>query len=130
METTSPWELIYLIVVLAGVIALAYYATKWLSKRYVTQGQKTKYMKVIDRIGLGQDRTLNIVQVGEKVMLLGVTQHRIEKICDIDIADMPIVQENQSASFTNVLKDTLKNNWGFGDGTKSSNNKGEPSIDD
>lgn len=110
-----PWELIYLVLVLIGVIALAYYVSKWLSKRYAVQGQNTKYLKVIDRIVIGQDRSLCIVKVGEKSMLLGVTQHNISKICDLDSEDLPEVKTNQ-ASFTNTLKSTLKNNWGFGMG--------------
>ncbi|MFZ2538302.1 MAG: flagellar biosynthetic protein FliO [Oscillospiraceae bacterium] len=130
MQTTSPWELIYLVIVLVGVVALAYYVSKWLSKRCAVQGQNTKYLKVIDRIALGQDRTLCIVQVGDKAMLLGVTQHNIGKICDINIEDLPKVQSGQGTSFANTLKNTLKNNWGFNVGSKSPDDEGEKSLDD
>lgn len=128
METTSPWELVYLVIVLILVVALAYFASKWLGKRYATQGQKTKYLKVLDRVSLGTDRTLCIIKVGEKAMLLGVTQHSIEKICDIDIEDLPVDQSGQQANFANTLKSTLKNTWGIHVGSKSPNESKEEKI--
>ncbi|MEG0693263.1 MAG: hypothetical protein RR444_09320, partial [Oscillospiraceae bacterium] len=63
-------------------------------------------------------------------ILLEITQHNIEKICDIDSADLPVVQASYATSFTNTLKSTLKNNWGFNFGPKSSDEEGKRDLDD
>lgn len=115
MPQTSPWELVYFLFILVGVVFLAYFVSKWLSKKYASNGQATKHLKVVDRLVLGQDRALYIVKVGEKAMLLGVTQHSIEKLDDIAIEDLPEKMQSQSggSSFADTLKTTLKNNWGI-----------------
>lgn len=131
METTSPWELVYFFAVLIGIVLLAYFVSKWLSRRFSSgQAQSTKYMKVVDKLILGQDKTLFIVRVGEKPLLLGVSQNGIEKICDIAIEDLPVITSSQPPSFKDALKSTLKNNWGLNVSPKSPDGEGKKDIDD
>ena len=45
---------------------------------------KKKWMRILDRLPLGPNRSLLIVNVGEKVHLLGVTEHSINLLSDLD----------------------------------------------
>lgn len=125
MPNTSPFELLYMLFALALVIALAYFVSKWLSKRGGVQTANiAKQFKVIDKLILGQDRAVYIVSVGGKNILLGVTQHHIENLGEVEIDEQQLAQTPTSTGFSDILKSTLKNNWGIGQGK---NKGGKPS---
>lgn len=78
---------ITLLVSLVGfvfIIALAYFLLRLLGKKYQTAASGTGYIKVMDRINVGPDRTLCIVRAAGKTMLLGVTPHHIELLGDLE----------------------------------------------
>lgn len=123
-----------MVLVLVGVVVLAYFASRWLSKRYAGQGQgrgqTTKYLTVLERLPVGQDRTLIIVKVGEKAMLLGVTQHHIEKLSDVDLSTMPEPSASDTPSFSDAFKAALKSNLGLKSPKKSSDKEEKQNLDD
>ena len=82
-------EIILVITSLLGVIGLiflTYFAGKWLNRRMYSVTGKT--VRVLERENLGQDKCVVIVKAGSKYMLLGVTQHHIDKLCDLDENDI------------------------------------------
>lgn len=82
-------EIILVITSLLGVIGLiflTYFAGKWLNRRMYSVTGKT--VRVLERENLGQDKCVVIVKAGSKYMLLGVTQHHIDKLCDLDEDDI------------------------------------------
>lgn len=78
-----------------GLMFLAFYAARWLNRHFNVGfpggGQKT--VKIVECVGIAQDKQLMIVQVGNKYMLIGVTQNAVTKICDLDEADI-VYSEN------------------------------------
>ena len=91
------------------IFAAAYYVTKFTGKQYSMKASLSREMKVIDRLTLGRDRYLLIVEAGGKVLLLGVSPQQIETLAELDseaFADMPEVQEN--TDFLSLLKKRLK----------------------
>jgi len=78
------------------LIMLTYYGAKWLNKRVhlSTNGA----VKVLERVNLGPEKAIMIIAIGEKCMLLGVTQEHIDKISDLDKADVDKLLEEKKAT--------------------------------
>lgn len=83
-----------------GLIAVLFYALKKLNKRISTAGGR---LKVLDRISIGRDGMLLVVSVCGKVMLVGVTAHRIDKLCDLDVTEEEYSADRQSTDFASVF---------------------------
>jgi flagellar protein FliO/FliZ len=76
-ENSPSWlQNIGALVLMGLVFALAYWGTRLLARRpHLTR--HTSQLKVIERLSLGRDRQLLLVQVGEKIYLAGVTPQHI-----------------------------------------------------
>lgn len=96
-----------------GLIFLIYYGTRWLNKKFRSTGWNglERGIKIIDCIGIAQDKQLLVVKVGKKGMLLGVATNSITKLCDIDDDDISDMQreteENSSVSFSESFKNAF-----------------------
>lgn len=78
-------EILWVVVCLAlvfGLLFLFLYLMKRLSNGVsVLNGSR---MRVLDRVTVGRDGMLLVVCVADRLMLIGVTPQRIEKICDLE----------------------------------------------
>ena len=83
-----------------GLIAVLFYALKKLNKRISTAGGR---LKVLDRVSIGRDGMLLVVSVCGKVMLVGVTSQRIERLCDLDVTEEEYSADRQAADFASVF---------------------------
>ena len=83
-----------------GLMAVLFYALKKLNKRISASGGR---LKVLDRISIGRDGMLLVVSVCGRVMLVGVTSQRIEKLCDLDIAEEEYSANGQNGDFMSVF---------------------------
>lgn len=84
-----------------GLIFFLFYALKKLNKGIsVKSGNR---LKVLDRVNIGRDSMLLIVSVCGRVILLGVTAQRVEKLCDLDISEEEYMSEEQPPDFKAVL---------------------------
>lgn len=97
-------------------MAVMFYALKKLNKRISAGGGK---LKVLDRISIGRDGMLLVVGVCGKVMLVGVTSQRIEKLCDLDVTEEEYSPGQQSQSFMSVFSAVM--------GKKAQDDQGEGS---
>lgn len=121
----SIFTVLFVFLVCILVFVLTFLATKMVGKGYSTARLNSGNIKILDRVALGQDKNLLIIQVANKTMLLGVTQQRVEKLCDID--ENQLVQIEPSAGngdFSEILKKTLKN--GLNKYGNFGREKGEP----
>lgn len=105
----------YLLVICAllgviGLIFLTYYATKWLNKKFRNVGYNGSHngIKIVECLGIAQDKQLIAVRVGKKAMLLGVTPSTVTKLSDLDEEDMSILEQPQELSGSSFM-DNLKN---------------------
>lgn len=91
------------------ILALAYWCSRYLGKRY-GGGVSGKYLKVIDRIQVGADRYLLLIELQEHTYLIGVspagTQLLSEPADFIRDPEEEEAQENGSAApgFQELLK--------------------------
>ena len=83
-----------------GLMAVLFYALRKLNKRISTGGGR---LKVLDRISIGRDGMLLVISVCGRVMLVGVTSQRIEKLCDLDVTEEEYSLDRQNVDFMSVF---------------------------
>lgn len=99
-----------------GLIFLTYFGAKWLNKKFRYNGisGSSNGIKVIECIGIAQDKQLMVVSVGKKNMLLGITPAAVTKICDLDEDDITGLLTSpaqiKDSSFLSNLKKAFADN--------------------
>lgn len=91
-----------------GLIFFLFYALKKLNKGITVKSGNR--LKVLDRVNIGRDSMLLIVSVCGKVMLLGVTPQRVDKLQDLDISEDEYMSMEQPPDFKSVLASTFFKN--------------------
>lgn len=82
-DNKGIFDLITLLFSMGGIVVAAYIGTRWLSRNISPQsGSQT--VKIIDRVFISQDKSLMVIQVINRYMLISVSAGSIQKLCDID----------------------------------------------
>lgn len=107
LKATVP--MLIAIIAVFAVIYLSYVFSKYLA---VGAGKMSgaKYMRVVDRLVLGQDKMMAIVQIGPAYYLAGVTEQSVQILKELDAEDlieMTGTQERFTDALTGNFKDTL-----------------------
>lgn len=79
-------EIFSIIISLIGIIFvlfLTYYCTKWLSEK-ANSIQKSKYINIIDKAVLGQNKYLAIAEISNKYYLLSVSDQGINILKELN----------------------------------------------
>lgn len=95
------------LVALGLVLVAAWYLLRWVGK--ASQGpQQSRYITILDRIAVGQDKWLLLVSVAGKKMLIGMNAGTVVKLCDIeDEEGMLVAPDSQTQSFSTLLQGVL-----------------------
>ena len=108
-------QLVWALLVVAAVLALAYLATRFLGGRMGAGARLRRgRVTVLEQIPLGRDQKLLLVRMGGFLYLLGVTQGgitRLEKIPEEKLAGQegePSAGRDQPPSFSEALKKVLE----------------------
>jgi flagellar biogenesis protein FliO len=88
------------------VIFGAYWSTKWFSKRYNTLSNG-KYIRVIERSMLSQDKLLALAKVKDKVYFIAVTGQGVETIDIFKAEEFPQTDDTEPLDFSAVLKSKI-----------------------
>lgn len=75
--------LVFALILTIIVIYLAYISSKALARRMGGSG-KSRYLKEIDRIGLGPEQFVSIVRSGDSYYMVGVTKQQITLLSEVD----------------------------------------------
>lgn len=96
-----------LLLVLA-IFAGAYYVSKLVGRRYQKISPVSgRNIEILERMPLGKDQYLLVAKTAGKTYLLGVTANHIEKIDELDAAQILAPPEQNSAAvpdFLHILK--------------------------
>lgn len=96
------------IAALAAVLFLAWYILRWINKRVPGAGNSGhgRLLNVLDRVNTGKNSSLLLVRVKDKVFLVAVSEHAIEKISEFDDPDetMKLPATSESIPFSDALK--------------------------
>lgn len=102
-------SILSMLVAFAGILVLAYFTTRLMGKRLPGGSPCAGQMKVLDRLPLGQDKALLIVQVAGRTLLLGVAAHAVSLLCTLDAGEIELPPTQENAPFMGILKDMIKN---------------------
>lgn len=86
----SIWDWLNLVLRLGAVIAIiwaAFWAMRWYNRRIQTGYGASRALQVLETRALGPNRSLQLVRVGHRAVLVGVTPDRINQLLEIDDPD-------------------------------------------
>lgn len=101
----------------ALIIYLSYICSKYLGKGLV-KTSSSRYMRMVDQMIVGQNRTLVIVQAGDRYLLLGAGPERIETLAELSEEELiPIGGEEgePAPNFSQLLSRFGRKKDGGGD---------------
>lgn len=110
----AAWTIISALFALGFVLLLAYVTIKWMSTK-MTGHKTSRIIKVIDRVAIGQDKFLLVVQVGEQTMLIGMSGDSVVKLSDLPETfslDEWQPSADGTPDFAEVLKKTVTDSIG------------------
>jgi flagellar biogenesis protein FliO len=88
---TETGDYLRLMLVLAGVLLLAYAALRYLLPRLtgVTRGASGP-IKVVARLGIEPRKNLYIVQAGSEFLLIGTSENQMQRLASLDGASLDL----------------------------------------
>ena len=99
-------ELIKVITILIsfmGTLLLAYITTRFVGTRFAKYGYG-QYIRIIDRVFLGKDKLICLVQIGKNYYIVGAAGHSISLIGQIDEKDLiPLNPKKDDHTFAGIL---------------------------
>lgn len=90
-------QLIWVLFLFALVIFLAYITTRVVGRRFAGSG---RYLRVVDSLPLGQNRSLSLVEVSGEIYCVGITDHGVSllgKIAKDDLIELAAQPDARSA---------------------------------
>lgn len=88
------------------VLVLAYYASKWLTKRY-TMSAGGGNIRIIDRAMLSQDKSIVIADILGSKYILGISGQQITLLKDLGDAEVP-ERACEPKEFQEIFRDMFK----------------------
>lgn len=113
------WSLLGVLAVIVLILYFAYFATRWIGTHSVPGGAGTLRMggaedlRILGQLGVGRNERLVLVRLGERCYLLGVTEHQITLLRELDGEEAaPWLAQGENApaapGFMEVLSETLR----------------------
>jgi flagellar protein FliO/FliZ len=81
---SSIGQFFYILLLLAFVVLLAYYSTRLMAASRGGRLGAKRNMQIVEGIGVGVNATVQIVRVGERYYLLGVTKESVTLLTPLD----------------------------------------------
>jgi len=114
-DWSEPLSIIGTIILMIAVFAAAYYVSKYVAKHYKPNYGFSKNITVIDSTLISKDRSLLLVKVGGKTLLIGSTPNEFTLLSELDAEQFAASFETAQApqndfisTFRNVLKGIIK----------------------
>ena len=111
------WSLLGVLAVVILILYLAFYATRWIGTHGVPGGAALRpgtagRFRILGQIGVGRNERLVLVRLDERCYLIGVTEHQITLLRELDGEEAAQwIEESESGtapSFRDVLTETLR----------------------
>ena len=95
--------------ILVLVMFLAYRFTKIMKKRSSGESMHGGYIEIVERVMIGPERSIIIVRLKDKLLLLGVTPNHIEKLDELDPEMYTNVQaaHQGTENFSSLLREVI-----------------------
>ena len=102
-------KILFYLIVLIAVLVLAYYTTRMLG-RGMGRTRGTGGMEILDQMALGRDSYLLVVNVQERIFLIGVSPGRISKVEELESYDKKGETEG-APDFVSLLSSHMKEHF-------------------
>lgn len=103
----SDWSLFgqsfFLVIFCIVLIFLAFYATKWLSRAKIA-GKLGGNIHVIEAASVGLNCVIQLVKVGNKYFLIGVSKEKVTFLAEIDEEELNFSDKTESPSFEKYIQ--------------------------
>ncbi len=96
-------NIILLILGFGAVLCASYFVTRYIGSKF-SLSKGSKYIKILDRMFLANDKSICIIQIGGRIFILGITNHHIECIGDMLDTDLIPLSQGQGESFNNLFE--------------------------
>jgi flagellar protein FliO/FliZ len=104
----EPYPFLDLLVTLLAFLVIvlgAWLAARWLMRRMYGPGATAGgRIRIVERVPLEPRRTLYLLEAGEKLLLVGVTDHDIRVLAEFSRDDLPAPPAPPHRSFLDVLR--------------------------
>jgi flagellar protein FliO/FliZ len=101
-------RIVFALVVICVLIYITYYVLRIVNKKML--GRKGEYIKIVDLLPLSQDSMLVLVEIGDKVILLGKTQKSITFLKEFS-KDQLFNLGEQHHSFKNIIDNQISSSF-------------------
>ncbi len=106
------WTTFFYIFVMVAVLIAAYFTTKFISGKS-RRVLKSRCIHVLDRLPLGKDKSVALIEVADQTFIIGVTNQSINNLGQIDKEALKNIEhqkrENTRKGFAQKLKDIIIN---------------------
>jgi flagellar biogenesis protein FliO len=104
-------SLLISLIAISLLFAGVYYLNKKLGTAAIGN-RKSKYMKTLDRLALARDRWIEMVQVGEEIMIIGVSAQSFQILKTIPAESLAMVDAEgpEGGSFKSLLDKFMNRN--------------------
>lgn len=108
-RANSVWELFGLIIILLLILLAAYFISRFISKLKLGQLSKSNF-EIFNSIQIASNKSLMIVKVGTRYILISVTKEHIQYLTELEEEDIKLINSNieEKNTFKNIL-DNIKN---------------------
>lgn len=89
------------------VLIAAYFFSKFIGFK-MSHSNANKHIKVLDRVFLGNDKFICIIQIGIRFFVIGITNHHIELISELNEAELVPISDDKNASFGSIFEMYIK----------------------
>ena len=98
-------QLIALLIIFVFVLALTFYATKWMAKLQKSQ-YKNSNINVIETFRLSNTKYIQIIKLGEKYIAIAICKDTVTFLTELEEEQIDLMQttEEMNVGFQEILK--------------------------
>lgn len=108
-------ELVVLLIVFVLVLFASYYVTKWIAKKGMP-GNRAVNIELKESFRLNQNKTISILRVGKKYIVVGITRDHFEFLCEVSEDELdfspPSGEKPGDVTFKDIMAQVLKGQKG------------------
>ena len=99
-------QLLVVVIVFFLVLAVTYYATKWVAKSGVIQSQSAN-IKVIETFKIAPNKYIQIIKLGSKYYSIGVTKENITFLTPLEEEQLEFAEKEENQQQAIPFRDML-----------------------
>lgn len=102
-------EYIFSFIILIGIFALTYYATRFLGTK-VNARMKSKYMEFVDSLMIDRETRITILKIKDQYFVTTQTKGQVSSLVHLENfeEDKEIIDEKSVSPFSSIFKSMIK----------------------